>query len=82
MEPTVDEAVAVLVAEAVSHEQEHGSECCDAVRAALVVTVMMALGMELYSLGEIAEQLADALSEVDAPEPQPDDQWPNTIQSD
>ena len=59
---TTDEAFAALVAEAETHEKEHGADFCDDARVKLVVYLMLRLELGLIHLGDIAEGYVDAIA--------------------
>lgn len=57
----VDEAVQLLRESAEAHEKENEGDFCESTRALMVVYVMLSLGLDLLSLGVIADMLAEAL---------------------
>lgn len=75
---SVEEAVAAFTAEAEQHEREQAVEFCEDVRVKLVVFVMLHLGLGLWSLGEVAENLAVALEMNE--EQLEADEWPDKLE--
>lgn len=79
MTVSVDDAIAAFVAEAEKHEKETGSEFCEDTRVSLVVFTMLHLGLGLWSLGQIAEGLAEMLEVNEANLEAETDEWPDKV---
>lgn len=77
---SVEEAVAAFTAEAEAHEKEQRVDFCEDVRVNLVVFVMLHLGLGLWSLGEIAENLAVALEMNDEHLEAESNEWPDKLE--